>query len=69
MKTEEILADELLTRIEGTELTIDDLLALLAYSIHENTKPLTGARDEGADIGKVGPYACYLKDRARNALC
>lgn len=68
-QTEEILATELLSRIEGEDLTIDDLLALLAFAVHEDSQPLMQAREDGAQIGSVNTYAYSLKDRARTALC
>lgn len=68
-QTEEILAQELLTRIQGEDATIDDLLALLAYAVHEETTPLIEAREEGADIGPVSSHAYQLKARCEDALC
>lgn len=67
-QTEEILADELLERIHETDLTIDDLLAVMTYSLHENTTLLTQAREEGANIGDIGVRASDLKCRAEGAL-
>jgi hypothetical protein len=69
MTTEEILADELLDRTQGSDLTIDELLALLAYAAHQETSPLMETRSGGADIGSVGQHAYSLKQKARTALC
>lgn len=68
-QTEEILATELLDRIEGEDVTIDDLLALLAFALHEDIQPLMQAREKGAQIGAVNTSAYALKERARTALC
>lgn len=69
MTTEELAADELLQKTrEDDDFTIDALLALLAFTAHGEQEPIMEAREEGAETGAVGNYACFLMERAEDAL-
>lgn len=68
METTEMIASNLLSRTQGSELTIDALLAFLAYSLHEDTDLLLGAREKGAEIGAVGQHAHRVVNRAEDIL-
>jgi len=54
--------------LQQTSLREDELLAFLAYAVHGDTRPLTEARSEGAEVGNVGSGARMLKDRIKKAL-
>jgi hypothetical protein len=69
MRSEELAAQDLLEKTrESDDLTVDALLALLAYASHGETAPLIGAREQGAEIGAVGLGAHRLRDRCYEEL-
>jgi hypothetical protein len=68
MTTDELLARDLLRRARASEISIDAILALLAYSAHGETAPLQEAREAGAQIGAVQKSAWQLRQRALSAL-
>jgi len=68
MRREQTLANDLLQRTRASDLSIDALLALLAYATHEDTEPLLDAREEGAEIGSIGHSAYALRERAYEEL-
>lgn len=69
MSRERLMASDLLERAQEEDaLTIDALLALLAYAHHQDTEPLMEAREQGARVGSIGQSATDLRQRAEEAL-
>jgi hypothetical protein len=66
--TDELLAKDLLEKARASNISIDALLALLAYSVHGETAPLTEAREKGAQIGPIQKSGWQLRQRALDAL-
>lgn len=68
MRREQTLASDLLERTRASDLSVDALLALLAYAQHEDYKVLMQAREQGAEIGNIGRGAHRLRDRCYEEL-
>lgn len=68
MRREQTLADDLLQRTKESDLPVDALLALLAYTQHEDHDILIEAREEGAEIGSIHRSARRLRERCFEEL-
>jgi hypothetical protein len=67
-QSERLLASTLLARIEDTELSVDELLALIYYAAEHETTQITAAKKKDAQIDAIERGARALKDKAADAL-